>query len=68
MTNLVASNRFELLEGTQRLSLCTPDLFLKTYVIDTGIFHILDVKNNPARTDDSQGQLALDANTREVVG
>ena len=43
-------------------------MFLKTYVIDTGIFGFLDVKNNPARADNSQSQLALDANTREVMG
>ena len=50
------------------MSYCTPGVFIKTYVIDTGKFGVLDVKNNLARTDNGQGQLALDANTREVVG
>ena len=52
-------------ELMQSLHLCHPP---NTYIIDTGVFGVLDVKNDTAKTGDGQAQLALDADAREVVG
>ena len=46
----------------------SPSLKSMSYIVDTGIFSLSDVKYNPARTGGCQDQLALDANSREVVG
>ena len=40
----------------------------RTYIVDAGIFGLSDLKHKPAMTGDCQAQLALDANSREVVG
>ena len=47
---------------------CRLGVFANSYMIDTGVLGILDVKNNPAKSGDSQAQLGPDADARKVVG
>ena len=50
------------------MQLCRLFGFANSYIIDTGVLGILDVKNNTAKSGDSQAQLGLDADARKVVG